>query len=74
MLALAVRGLRRRALHGFSLDEQSGRVAASRVLGRVRDGFVVPPAPLTVGGIEVVPALVGAGLGIGGYAARLAAR
>ncbi|MEU5741263.1 signal peptidase I [Streptomyces tendae] len=58
----------------FSLDERSGSVAASGVLGRVRDGFVVPPALLAVGGLGIVLALVGTGLGIGGYAARRAAR
>lgn len=56
------------------LDEQSGSVAASGVLGRVRDGFVVPPVLLTVGGLGIVLAVVGAGLGISGYAARRAAR
>ncbi|MFG3214637.1 hypothetical protein [Streptomyces tendae] len=40
----------------------------------MRDGFVVPSALLTVGGHGIVPALVGTGLGIGGYAARRAAR
>ncbi|MFI7390021.1 signal peptidase I [Streptomyces tendae] len=58
----------------FSLDEQSGSVAASGVLGRVRDGSVVPPVLLTVGGLGIVLALVGTGLGIGGYAARRASR
>ncbi|MEU4983249.1 signal peptidase I [Streptomyces sp. NPDC021969] len=58
----------------FSLDEQSGSVAASGVLGRVRDGFVVPSVLLTVGGLGIVLAVVGAGLGISGYAARRAAR
>ncbi|MET9352948.1 signal peptidase I [Streptomyces sp. NPDC006617] len=54
----------------FSLDEQSGSVAASGVLGRVPDGFVVPPVLLTVGGLGIVLAVVGAGLGISGYTAR----
>ncbi|MFH8442246.1 signal peptidase I [Streptomyces sp. NPDC018026] len=54
----------------FSLDEQSGSVAATGVLGRVRDGFVVPPTLLTLGGLGIVLALVGAGLGISGHAAR----
>ncbi|WP_159326860.1 hypothetical protein [Streptomyces tendae] len=40
----------------------------------MRDGFVVPHALLTVGGLGIVPALVGAGLGICGYAARRAVR
>ncbi|CAM5257922.1 Signal peptidase I OS=Streptomyces tendae OX=1932 GN=lepB PE=3 SV=1 [Streptomyces tendae] len=54
----------------FSLDEQSGSVAASGVLGRVREGFVVPPVLLAVGGLGIVLALVGAGLVIGGYTVR----
>ncbi|MFF4472293.1 signal peptidase I [Streptomyces sp. NPDC001599] len=54
----------------FSLDEQSGSVAASGVLGRVRAGFVVPPVLLTVGGLGILLAVVGAGLGISGYASR----
>ncbi|MET7320584.1 signal peptidase I [Streptomyces sp. NPDC005549] len=58
----------------FSLDEQSGSVAASGVLGRVREGFAVPPLLLTTGGLGTVLALVGAGLVISGYAARRAAR
>ncbi|MEU3664203.1 signal peptidase I [Streptomyces sp. NPDC032940] len=58
----------------FSLDEQSGSVAASGVLGRVREGFVVPPVPLATGGLGIVLALAGAGLGISGYTAGRAAR
>ena len=54
----------------FSLDEQSGSVTASGVLGRVREGFVVPPVLLASGGLGLVLALVGAGLWIGGYTAR----
>ncbi|OMI84827.1 signal peptidase I [Streptomyces sp. BBFR25] len=58
----------------FSLDEQSGSVAASGVVGRVREGFVVPPVSLATGGLGTVLALVGVGLGISGYTARRAAR
>jgi signal peptidase I len=54
----------------FSLDEQSGSVAGSGVLGRVRKGFVVPPVLLTFGGLGIVLALVGAGLVISGRTAR----
>ncbi|MFB7592222.1 signal peptidase I [Streptomyces sp. NPDC056169] len=53
----------------FFLDEQSGSVAASGVLGRARQGFAVPGATMALGALGIVLTLVGIGLGIGGYAA-----
>ncbi|MGW9120186.1 signal peptidase I [Streptomyces sp. NPDC055663] len=58
----------------FFLDEQSGSVAASGVLGRVQKGFTVPAVLVTLGGLGVVLTLVGIGLGIGGYTAGRRAR
>ncbi|WP_328907177.1 signal peptidase I [Streptomyces sp. NBC_00234] len=58
----------------YFLDEQSGSVAASGVLGRVKDGSVAPPAMLALGALGTVMTLVGIGLGIGGYAAGRRAR
>ncbi|MEU8674684.1 signal peptidase I [Streptomyces sp. NPDC048560] len=53
----------------FFLDEQSGSVAASGVLGRVQEGFAVSAALLALGALGIVLTLVGIGLGIAGYAA-----
>ncbi|MFC5073381.1 signal peptidase I [Kitasatospora cinereorecta] len=58
----------------FYLDEQSGSVAASGVLGRVQKGFAVSAAVMALGVLGIVLTLVGAGLGIGGYAAGRRAR
>ncbi|WP_329622989.1 signal peptidase I [Streptomyces sp. NBC_01255] len=58
----------------FFLDEQSGSVAASGVLGRVQDGVAVPAAWGALGVLGAVLTLVGVGLGIGGYAAGRSAR
>ncbi|RPK85028.1 signal peptidase I [Streptomyces sp. ADI98-10] len=52
----------------FFLDERSGSVAASGVIGRVQSGAAaLPPAALALLGILLT--LTGVGLGIGGYAA-----
>ncbi|MFJ6015297.1 signal peptidase I [Streptomyces sp. NPDC092952] len=53
----------------FFLDERSGSVAASGVLGRVRGDFVAPVLVLGLGGFGGVLTVIGIGLGIGGYAA-----
>ncbi|MFD3664997.1 signal peptidase I [Streptomyces sp. NPDC058659] len=58
----------------FFLDEQSGSVAASGVLGRVRQGIAVPAVSLATGVLGLVLTLVGIGLGIGGYVAGRSAR
>ncbi|HEY9332655.1 MAG TPA: signal peptidase I [Streptomyces sp.] len=57
----------------FFLDEQSGSVSASGVLGRVQ-GLAVPAASGALGALGVLLALVGLGLGIGGYVAGRSAR
>ncbi|MFB6871568.1 hypothetical protein [Streptomyces sp. NPDC056323] len=56
------------------LDEQSGSVAASGVLGRVQKGFTVPAVLVTLGVFGIVLTLVGIGLGIWGYTAGRTAR
>ncbi|MEU2239508.1 signal peptidase I [Streptomyces sp. NPDC018338] len=53
----------------FFLDDRSGSVATSAVLGRVRDGAGLPVASAVLGVLGIVLTLVGTGLGIGGYAA-----
>ncbi|QIP85020.1 signal peptidase I [Streptomyces sp. Tu 2975] len=53
----------------FFLGEQSGSVAASGVHGRVQSDSTVPVAFAALGMFGVVMALVGTGLGIGGYVA-----
>ncbi|WP_241775865.1 signal peptidase I [Streptomyces exfoliatus] len=53
----------------FFLDDRSGSVATSGVLGRVRDGAGLPVASAVLGVLGIVLTLVGTGLGIGGYAA-----
>ncbi|MBT2366286.1 signal peptidase I [Streptomyces sp. ISL-10] len=58
----------------FFLDEQSGSVAASGVLGRVQRGFTVPAVWVALGLLGIVLTLGGIGLGIGGYAAGRRAR
>ncbi|MFF2901159.1 signal peptidase I [Streptomyces sp. NPDC057966] len=58
----------------FFLDEQSGSVAASAVLGRVQKDFTAPAVLVTLGGLGIVLTLVGIGLGIGGYTAGRRAR
>ncbi|MFD4141754.1 signal peptidase I [Streptomyces sp. NPDC058572] len=58
----------------FFLDEQSGSVAASGVLGRVQKGFTVPAVLVALGVHGIVLTLVGIGLGIGGCAAGRRAR
>ncbi|MEU1212955.1 signal peptidase I [Streptomyces sp. NPDC005790] len=58
----------------YFLDDQSGSVAASGVLGRAQEGFAVPAVWGTLGVLGVVLTLVGTGLGIGGYAAGRSAR
>ncbi|MFD3656480.1 signal peptidase I [Streptomyces sp. NPDC058620] len=58
----------------FFLDEQSGSVAASGVLGRVQKGYTVPAVLVALGVLGIVLTLVGIGLGIGGYAAGRRAR
>ncbi|MFE4538783.1 signal peptidase I [Streptomyces scopuliridis] len=58
----------------FFLGEQSGSVAASGVLGRVREGFTGPVVLVAFGVLGIVLTLVGIGLGIGGYAAGRRAR
>ncbi|WP_329209449.1 signal peptidase I [Streptomyces sp. NBC_00683] len=58
----------------FFLDEQQGSVAASGVLGRVHKGSAAPVASGALGVLGVLLALVGIGLGIGGYAAGRSAR
>ncbi|MDV5146294.1 signal peptidase I [Streptomyces sp. SBC-4] len=58
----------------FFLDEQSGSVAASGVLGRVRNDVAVPVASGVLGVLGIVLTLVGVGLGIGGYSAGRRAR
>ncbi|MFE3439778.1 signal peptidase I [Streptomyces sindenensis] len=58
----------------FFLNEQSGSVAASGVLGRVNEGVAAPAASGTLGFLGVLLARVGIGLGIGGYVARRRAR
>ncbi|MFG2315250.1 signal peptidase I [Streptomyces tendae] len=51
----------------YFLGEQSGSVAASDVRGRVRDVPAASLWPLALGAFGVLLALVGVGLGIGGY-------
>jgi signal peptidase I len=58
----------------FFLDEQSGSVAASGVVGRVQKGFTAPAVLLALGVLGIVLTLVGIGLGIAGYAAGRRAR
>ncbi|GAA1306433.1 hypothetical protein GCM10009647_025850 [Streptomyces sanglieri] len=58
----------------FFLDEQSGSVAASGVLGRVQQSLAVPAASGALGALGILLALVGIGLGIGGYVAGRSAR
>lgn len=58
----------------FFLDEQSGSVAASGVLGRVQKSFTMPAVLVALGVLGIVLTLVGIGLGIGGYAAGRRAR
>ncbi|MER7195697.1 signal peptidase I [Streptomyces flaveolus] len=58
----------------FFLDEQSGSVAASGVLGRVQQGFTVPATLGALGVLGFVLALLGVGLGIKGYTAGRNAR
>ncbi|MFB6980053.1 signal peptidase I [Streptomyces scopuliridis] len=58
----------------FFLDEQSGSVAASGVLGRVQNGFTAPAVLVAFGVLGIVLTLVGIGLGIGGYTAGRRAR
>ncbi|GGQ57689.1 signal peptidase I [Streptomyces flaveolus] len=58
----------------YFLDEQSGSVAASGVLGRVRTGFAVPATLGALGVLGFVLALVGVGLGIRGHTAGRNAR
>ncbi|MEU5285602.1 signal peptidase I [Streptomyces sp. CA-278952] len=58
----------------FFLDEQSGSVADSGVLGRVSRSFAVPAASGTLGVLGILLALVGTGLGIGGHVAGRSAR
>ncbi|MGN9792201.1 signal peptidase I [Streptomyces sp. OZ13] len=53
----------------FFLGEQSGSVAASGVHGRVQSDSTAPVAFAALGMLGVVMALVGTGLGIGGYVA-----
>ncbi|MFE5716568.1 signal peptidase I [Streptomyces sp. NPDC056501] len=53
----------------FFLGDRSGSVATSGVLGRVPDGAGLPVASAVLGVLGIVLTLVGAGLGIGGYAA-----
>ncbi|MFD0155152.1 signal peptidase I [Streptomyces sp. NPDC055721] len=53
----------------FFLDDRSGSVATSGVLGRVRDGGGLPVASGVLGVLGIVLTLVGTGLGIGGHAA-----
>ena len=58
----------------FFLDEQSGSVAASGVLGRVQKSFTMPAVLVALGVLGIVLTLVGIGLGVGGYAAGRRAR
>lgn len=58
----------------FFLDEQSGSVAASGVLGRAQKGFGAAAVSVVIGVLGIVLTLVGIGLGIGGYAAQRSAR
>ncbi|WP_328398513.1 signal peptidase I [Streptomyces sp. NBC_00390] len=58
----------------FFLDEQSGSVAASGVLGQVQKGFTVPAVLVALGVLGIVLTLVGIGLGIAGYATGRRAR
>ena len=58
----------------FFLGDQSGSVAATGVLGRVENGVAVPVTCGTLGVLGTVLALVGTGLGIGGYASGRSAR
>ncbi|MEU6102483.1 signal peptidase I [Streptomyces flaveolus] len=58
----------------YFLDEQSGSVAASGVIGRVQNGFTAPATLGALGVIGFVLSLVGVGLGIRGYTARRNAR
>ncbi|MFB6815224.1 signal peptidase I [Streptomyces sp. NPDC056347] len=57
----------------FFLDERSGSVAASGVLGRVRKDFTAPAATLALGALGGVLTLTGFGLWIAGYAAKRSA-
>ncbi|MER6996884.1 signal peptidase I [Streptomyces sp. NPDC000410] len=58
----------------FFLDDQSGSVAASGVIGRVNRGFTMPAVLLSLGALGLVLTLVGIGLGIGGYVAGRAGK
>jgi signal peptidase I len=58
----------------YFLDEQSGSVAATGVLGRVQQGFAVPAALGALGVLGFVLALLGVGLGIRGHTAGRNAR
>ncbi|WP_406451963.1 signal peptidase I [Streptomyces sp. NBC_00876] len=58
----------------FFLDEQSGSVAASGVLGRVQESLAAPAAAGVLGVLGILMTLVGTGLGIGGYVAGRSAR
>ncbi|MEU5400600.1 signal peptidase I [Streptomyces sp. NPDC005963] len=58
----------------YFLDNESGSVAASGVLGRVQEDFTVPAVLAALGVLGIVLTLVGIGLGIGGYAAGRRAR
>ncbi|WP_415948146.1 signal peptidase I [Streptomyces sp. KLOTTS4A1] len=58
----------------YFLDDRSGSVAASGVLGRVVDNPAVPYTLVALGIVGGVLTLTGIGLGIGGYATGRRAR